>query len=128
MGPYGYFREVALSVDQVLRRLPDLLEKAGFLIRNSMEMSDIFRDKLGLEFPRYVILNVLHPPGTYKAFIEEETIGLLLPCNMIVYEKDSVTIAGTVRPTVMMSIAKNDNLRESAGYLESKLKDVIDSL
>jgi uncharacterized protein (DUF302 family) len=128
MAPYAYVRDVPFSVDQVLKKLPQILERNGLAILNTIDVDTMIHDKLGLDLGRYVIVGVCNHFNAHKALSIEETIGLVLPCNMIIYEKDNHTKVGTIRPTMTLGLANNDNLREIALFLDRKLRDSVDML
>ena len=86
------------------------------------------KEKLGLDMGKYIILGACNPPNAYKAILAEENIGLMLPCNVIVYEKGSMTALSVVRPTVAMKMIDNVELQELAEAIEGKLKSAFDSI
>jgi uncharacterized protein (DUF302 family) len=127
---YGFTKEVTTSFEQVLEGLPAKLENEGFGIISKIDIGQKLREKLGIEFRKYVILGACNPPLAFKALSAEENIGLMLPCNVIVYEKldNGRTVVATIRPSAMMSTIGNDALTAIAVQVEEKLKRVLDSL
>jgi uncharacterized protein (DUF302 family) len=125
---YGFTKEVDTPFEKVLDSLPAKLEKEGFGVISKIDLGQKLREKLGIEFRKYVILGVCNPPSAYKALTVEENIGLMLPCNVIVYEKDGKTTVGTIRPTAMMKAIGNAALNAVADEVEAKLKRVLDSI
>jgi uncharacterized protein (DUF302 family) len=125
---YGFVKEVNAPFDQVLERLPGLLEKQGFGVISKIDLGQKLREKLGIEFRKYVILGACNPPSAFKALTAEENIGLMLPCNVIVYEKEGRTTVATIRPSAMMKTIGNSALTEIAEDIEEKLKRVIESI
>ena len=83
---------------------------------------------LGLDYRKYVILGACNPPFAHKSLEEEETIGLMLPCNVIVYEKEGKTALGIIKPTAAMQMVDNDNLRDIAMQIEEKLRRAFDAV
>ena len=93
-------------------------------------MKSTLKKKLDVEFDNYCILGACNPPFAYKALQAEKDIGLLLPCNVIVYEdsdKDQIVVSALL-PTIAMSMIENPDLKQVAIQVEEKLKNVIDSL
>ena len=125
---YGFTKEVDARFEQVLEDLPAKLEKEGFGVISKIDIGQKLREKLGVEFRKYVILGACNPPLAFKALSAEENIGLMLPCNVIVYDKAGKTVVGTIRPNAMMSMVGNAELSEIAAIVEEKLKRVLDSL
>ncbi len=81
-----------------------------------------------MNFNKYVILGACNPPFAHKSLQAESDIGLMLPCNVIVYEKENKVFVSAILPTVAMSMIKNENLRIIAEQVEEKLKRVIDNV
>lgn len=125
---YGFTKEVDAPFEQILERLPKLLEKEGFGAVSTIDIGQKMRDKLGIDFRKYVIVGACNPKNAYKAITAEENIGLMLPCNMIVYEKDGKTVVGSIRPSEMMKTIGNDALTAVAAEVEVSLKRVLDSI
>jgi uncharacterized protein (DUF302 family) len=125
---YGFTKEVDAPFEQVLELLPAKLEKEGFGVISKIDIGQKLREKLGVEFRKYVILGACNPPLALKALSAEENIGLMLPCNVIVYDKAGKTVVGTIRPNAMMSMVGNAELSEIAAIVEEKLKRVLDSI
>ncbi len=125
---YGFIKEVEISLEEAVRKVTEELKKEGFGILTKIDVQDKFREKLGIEFKKYVILGACYPSSAYKAILSEENIGLMLPCNVIVYEKGNKTIISIIKPTVAMGMIDNEELREIAEKIEKKLGDVINSI
>jgi len=86
------------------------------------------KEKLGVDMAGYLILGACNPPYAYQAILAEENIGLMLPCNVAVYEKNNMTVLAIVRPTVAMQMIDNMELKKLAEAIEEKLKAVFDSI
>lgn len=125
---YGFIKEVEISLDEAVRKVTEELKKEGFGILTKIDVQDKFREKLGIEFKKYVILGACNPSSAHKAILAEENIGLMLTCNVIVYEKGNKTIISIIKPTVAMGMIDNEELREIAEKIEKKLGDVINSI
>jgi uncharacterized protein (DUF302 family) len=87
-----------------------------------------FKEKLGLDFKKYIILGACNPSSAHRAIQTEENIGLLLPCNVVVYEKDGKTAIAIIKPAAAMQMIDNVNLHEIAEDIEQKLKNVFEAL
>jgi uncharacterized protein (DUF302 family) len=128
MPNYGFVKTVAGTLEEVEQRVRAALdsEKFGVLVR--IDMAAKLREKLAVDMDEYVILGACNPPNAHKAVTLEPDIGLLLPCNVIIYRKGNETVVGIIRPTVAMQMVDNQGLREVADAVEQKLKRVFDAL
>jgi uncharacterized protein (DUF302 family) len=125
---YGFRKEISLPFDKAERVVTEELKKEGFGILTKIDVREKFKEKLGIEFKKYVILGACHPPYAHKAILTEEDVGLMLPCNVVIYEKEGKTILAVIRPSTAMGMLENESLKRIAGELESKLKQVFDSV
>ena len=125
---YGHKRQVNLGYEDALKRVREELQKEGFGVLTEINVKETLKKKLNVEFDNYVILGACNPPFAYKALQDEQDIGLLMPCNVIVYEHAGKTHVAATRPTVTMSSVKNEKLAPLASQIEAKLKKAIDSV
>ena len=125
---YGFNKEVNLSFDKAIEKISDELKKEGFGILTRIDVNEKIKEKLGVKFKKYVILGACNPKYAYKAILAEENIGLLIPCNIIVYEQNDKIIVSVIKPKTMMQLIENDVIKEIANIIELKLKHVFDSL
>ena len=130
MATYGFVKKLALSFDEAEKKVTEELKKEGFGVLTRIDMKEKFREKLDVDFRKYVILGACNPPLALKSLTAEENIGLLLPCNVIVYEEEAGGGAkvGIIKPTSAMGMVENDALRDTALAVEAKLKKVFDAL
>ncbi len=125
---YGFTKEVDMTFEEALEAIPKKLKEEGFGILTKIDLKEKLKEKLGIDFKNYVILGACNPPLAYRALLGEKNIGLLLPCNVIVYEDEGKTFVSAIRPTVAMSMIGNPKLREVAEQVEGKLRKVVDGL
>jgi uncharacterized protein (DUF302 family) len=125
---YGYVKEIDLTFDVALEKVGEELQKEGFKVLTTIDVQAKFKEKLNIDFPKYMILGACNPKLAHKAISIEWDIGLLLPCNIIVYEKDGRVGFGVMKPSEGMAIVENDALRDLANEVESKLKRVFDNM
>jgi uncharacterized protein (DUF302 family) len=128
MTSYGFTKVLDLPFGTVRKMVTEALKKEGFGILTEIDVKARFREKLGIDFKEYVILGACNPPYAHKAILAEEDIGLLLPCNVIVYEKDHGTALAVIRPTVAMQMVENEALADLAAQVEAKLERVFSSV
>lgn len=125
---YGFTKELELSFEKVKELVSEELKKEGFGILTEIDIQEKFKEKLGIDFRRYVILGACNPPNAYKSILAEENIGLMLPCNVIIYEKGVNTVLSIIKPTVAMQMIKNKELSPVAMFIEDKLKKVFEAV
>lgn len=125
---YGYTKQTDLSFLDAVEKVKEELKKEGFGVLTEIEVKDTMKKKIDVDYDDYVILGACNPQFAHKALQADKQIGLLLPCNVIVYKDgDSVTVSAIV-PTVAMSVADVPGLSEIASEVEDKLKRVVDNI
>lgn len=125
---YGYKKNLNIPYEEAIQRTKEELKKEGFGVLTEIDVKETLKKKLNVDFNKYVILGACNPPFAHKSLQAELDIGLMLPCNVIVYEKENKVFASAILPTVAMSMIENENLRELAEEVEEKLKKVIDNI
>jgi uncharacterized protein (DUF302 family) len=125
---YNYSKKVNLSFEEAITRAKIELQKEDFGILTEIDVKATLKKKLDVDFQDYVILGACNPPNAYKSLQAEIEIGLMLPCNVIVYQKDEYVFVSAVMPTVAMGMINNESLKDIAINIENKLKKAIDSI
>lgn len=126
MHDYGFEKSVDLSVDDAEERLTAELKKEGFGLISRINMKDKFKEKLDIDYTDYRILGFCNPRAAHEAIELEDNIGLLLPCNAVVYEKEGKTHMALIKPVVAMSVVDNPALVPAAENIEISLKKAIE--
>lgn len=117
-----------MPYEKVIEKVTAELKKEGFGILTSIDIKDTLKKKIDVDFKRYVILGACNPGLAYQALQAVEDIGLLLPCNVIVYEKGDETIVSIFNPNVMTKIVDNDSLKKIAELVKEKLVRVFEAV
>jgi uncharacterized protein (DUF302 family) len=125
---YGFKKELDLAFERAVEAVTEELKKKGFGIMTKIDVKEKFKEKLGIDFKNYVILGACNPPLAHTAILAEEDIGLLLPCNVILYDKEGKTVLGVMKPSAAMGMVSNQTLEQIAGEVEAILKEVFDSV
>lgn len=125
---YGFSKELNVPFKEALELVMKKLKEAGFGVITTIDLKEKFKEKLGIDFKNYVILGACHPGNAHKAILAEENVGLLLPCNVIVYEKGTKTAVSMIKPLTAMGMIDNDELKSIVAEVEEKLKKVFDSI
>ena len=124
---YGLSREIDATFDETAERTRLALEKEGFGILSEIRIDEKLKEKLGVDFRRYVILGACNPPLAYRTLLEDIEVGLLLPCNVIVYEADdkNASVVSAIDPIEMMSMIDNPAIHQVANEVHERLQKVI---
>jgi uncharacterized protein (DUF302 family) len=125
---YGFSKKVNLSYEQALEKVTDELKKEGFGVLTSIDVKETLKKKIDKDFKKYMILGACNPSMAFKALNAEEELGLLLPCNVIVYESGSDTVVSIFNPMVMTRIIENKDLEPVAAEVKEKLERVLEAL
>lgn len=125
---YGFSKEVNLSFDDAVAKATEELKKEGFGVLTTIDVQDTLKKKLGVDFKRYVILGACNPPFAHEALQAEETVGLLLPCNVVVCEKGAGSVVMAFDPMAMTKLTKNKTLASIAGEVRKRIQRVLEHL
>lgn len=105
------------------------LKTEGFGVLIDIDVTATLKKKLDVDFKNYRILGACNPPFAYKALKAENKIGVMLPCNVIVHEKNNGKIEiATINPLSSMQIINSDSLKEIAESVSAKLQNVVNAL
>ncbi len=123
----GIRKTLGIPYDAALAKLPDALKSEGFGVLTEIDVRDTLRAKLGVEFRRYKILGACNPPLAHRALEADLGVGVMLPCNVIVYEEGDHAIVTAVDPMQTFA-AQDERLRPIAEEVRAKLARVLDRL
>ena len=125
----GIQTKLHLPYEQAIQRTTDALKAEGYGVLTQIDVKATFKEKINVEFRRYVILGACNPTLAHRALSANLDVGLLLPCNVTVYEEGDHTVITAVDPMGMLSVVKDDPaIREVAVEAKAKLQRVIASL
>ena len=125
---YGFSKTVDLSFEDTINKVTEELKKEGFGVLTTIDVIDTLKNKIDVDFKKYTILGACNPPFAHKALLAEEEIGLLLPCNVIVYEKGDKSAVSFLNPALMSKVVENEALIPIADEVKEKLHRVYDSI
>ena len=118
-----------LNYEDAIVKTTEALKKAGFGVLTEIDVKATLKNKIDVDFPRYIILGACNPLFAHKALLAEEHIGAMLPCNVVVREnKAGQTEVFAVDPISSMSAVENADLAPIAQEVQQKLKAVIDNI
>jgi len=122
---YGFSKTVDMPYEKAVEKVTEELKKEGFGVLTTIDVKETLKKKLDVDFKKYVILGACNPPFAYKALLAEEEIGLLLPCNVIVYEKEKKSVVAAFDPMAMMSLVEKEQLRPIAEEVKHRLERAV---
>lgn len=125
---YQLKKEVGITYADAVSRAKEELQKEGFGVLTEIDVKSTLKKKLDVDFDDYIILGACNPPFAYQALQAEQDIGLMLPCNLIVYNKNGRTFVAAIKPTVQMEKIGNPILKAIAAQVEGKLKKVVEAI
>lgn len=125
---YGFRRELETPFEETVTRVRETLKNEGFGVLTEIDMKQKLKEKLDVDFRKYVILGACNPSLAHKALQEDMDIGLLLPCNVIVYESEIGSVVAAIDAKKMLSVAGNPQLESTAETVNEKLRSAIENL
>ena len=125
---YGFSKTADLSFEDTINKVTEELKKEGFGVLTTIDVKDTLKNKIDVDFKKYTILGACNPPFAHKALLAEEEIGLLLPCNVIVYEKEGKSAVSFFDPSLMTKVVENEILKSIAEEVREKLQRVFENV
>src|SRR6266508_1748625 len=123
---YTLSATTARSFDEAVERVREELKAEGFGVLCEIDVQATLREKLGVEGERYLILGACNPPLAHRALEAEPELGTLLPCNVVVYERDGETHISAIDAAPMLSLVGNGDLAPIAAEVRKRLNAVVD--
>src|SRR5687768_6892172 len=122
---YNISKKVEGTFEDVITKVTEELKNEGFGIISEIDLKDKFKEKLNVDFRNYKILGACNPSLAYKAIQQEDKIGTMLPCNILVQEHDTGGVeVSAINP--LESMGHNASLQSIAAEVSGKLSSVID--
>jgi len=126
---FGIQKTLDLGFDEALAKVPEALKAEGFGVLTEIDVQATLKKKLDVDFRRYRILGACNPTFAHRALQHSLDVGMLMPCNVIVYETDEgKTVVSAVDPMQTMAAQGDPAMRPLAEQVQQKLQRVIDSL
>jgi uncharacterized protein (DUF302 family) len=130
MAEYALVRELpALDYDAAVEQATKSLEAEGFGILSRIDVAAALKEKIGVDFRRYVILGACNPQLAHRALSAEPHLGVLLPCNVVVMERDGGgSIVSAFNPTAGFSLIDNERVQPLAAEVRERVEQALDRL
>ncbi len=126
---YGYQRNVDIPFDDVESSIREELQEQGFGILTEISVDETLKEKLDQDFRRYKILGACHPPSAFEALSSELEIGLLLPCNVTIWENEDGTVTiSAINAEKMLGFTQRDDLEHLFVQVNGWLKAAVDAV
>lgn len=126
---YGYKRTVKDKFEDAEIKLRESISQQGFGVITEIDVKKTFHKKINKDFKKYKILGACHPHVAYEALNMDEQIGLLLPCNFVLWEnEDQSTTVATIDSRAQLSLSGNDELANHAEEINIKLRAAVDQI
>ncbi len=126
MSNYGIEQQLDMGYDDAVAKVTATLKDEGFGVLTTIDVKSTLKAKIGVDFKRYIILGACNPHLAHQALTNENDVGLLLPCNVVVYETESGgSVVAAIDPEAMLSITGRDDLAPLAGDVKEKLTRAI---
>ncbi len=117
------------TYDEMLERVPEALKAEGFGVLTEIDVKETLKQKIDVDFRRYKILGACNPPLAHRALQSDLDVGVLLPCNVVLYETDDGgTVVSAVDPAAAIGEFGNDDLRDIAKDVKERLGRVLEQL
>lgn len=125
---YYFSKILNVTFDESIEKVTEALKKEGFGILTEIDVQATLKKKLDVDFRPYKILGACNPPFAHKALESEDKIGTMLPCNVIIQQKENGVEVAAIDPVESMKAVNNDKLDEVAKEIQYKLKTIISAL
>lgn len=125
---YAISRETDLPFGEAVEKARALLQQAGYGVLSEIDVQTKLKEKLDIEREPYLILGACNPPLANEGLNVEPELGALLPCNVVVYEREGRTHVAAVEPETMLSVVDNEELGPIAEQVRKDLTHVVDEL
>ena len=125
---YGFGTTLALPFAETMSKTKAALKEQGFGVLSEIDVQATLKEKINVDFERYVILGACNPQLAYRGLQAEHELGLLLPCNVIVHDHEGQTRVSIVDPAAMLGVVANPAMREIADEAKTRLERVLTAL
>ena len=126
---YAFTTVLSTSYENAISKVTDALKEEGFGVLTEIDVKATLKKKLNVDFRKYVILGACNPPYAHRTLQADLDVGLLLPCNVIVYETDDKkAYVSVLNPVSALEVIKSEELRKIAKEVSEKLKRVVDKV
>lgn len=126
----GYANKVTTSLgfDEAVEKVTALLQEQGFGVLTEIDVKAILKKKLNLDYKPYRILGACNPPFAHKALEAENLVGVLLPCNVVIWDDGNRRVVAAMEPKIMAQIIDNPALHSVAEEVSARIHRVLEGM
>ena len=129
MSDYTIKRKVETSFETTIEKLKDELKEEGFGVLTEIDLKETFKNRLDEDFNKYKIMGACNPNFAFEGFKTEDDLGVLLPCNVVVYENDTdETIVAAIDPVKLLSLSDEEDINKLGEKIKNRFEKVIKNL
>ena len=126
---YGIVRHIAVGYEEAVSLAREALKEQGFGVLTEIDVKKTMKEKLDVDFKPYIILGACNPHLAHRALTAEPDIGLMLPCNIVVYEEGpGAATVEAISPMAALGVVDNDDLKDVADQAQAKLTAAMDAV
>ncbi len=128
---YGFSRTIDADFEEAIEKTREALKEEGFGVLSEIRLDEKLKEKLGVDFRRYIILGACNPPLAYETLQQDINIGLLLPCNVVVYEaedKNRSVVAAIDAKAMLSVVGESAEIEKTAAQVNERLRRAIESV
>ncbi len=124
---YVFSTVLETSYEEAVSKVIEVLKEEGFGVLTEIDVKSTLKKKLNVDFRKYLILGACNPPYAYRSLQTDLDVGLLLPCNVILYEmEDKKVYVAALNPVSALAVITNEELKKIASEVSEKLKRVVE--
>lgn len=126
---YYISKTIDQNYEEAIPKVTEALKNEGFGVLTEIDVKETLKNKIDVDFRKYIILGACNPSFAHQALQKEDKVGTMLPCNVIIHEKENGDVeVAAVDPMASMMAIENDDLKDIANEVKSRLTRVIESL
>ena len=128
---YGFSRTIDADFEEAIEKTREALKDEGFGVLSEIRLDEKLKEKLGVDFRRYIILGACNPPLAYETLQQDINIGLLLPCNVVVYEaedKNKSVVAAIDAKAMLSVVGESAEIEKTAGEVNEHLRRAVEAV
>lgn len=125
---YGFGRKLDMPYEEAVARTREALKEQGFGVISEIDVRQTMKEKRGVDFRPYVILGACNPEMAERALEAEIDLGLLLPCNVVVYQSDGGSVVEAMDPEAVLGLVHNPSLEAIASEVRERLQRALEAI